>query len=82
MVVRNSGGVAGDETVFAYVEPDAASIATLPGGTPVERRRLFAFRRVHLAAGAAATTTATTATIFIIIMVIGMNVIIVMRIII
>ena len=44
---------------FAYVEPDAASLATLPSGTPIEKRRVFAFRRVHLAAGAAATLTFT-----------------------
>jgi hypothetical protein len=49
--------VAGDETVLAFVEPEYStqSLATLPRGTPVETRRLFAFRRVHLAAGAAAT---------------------------
>lgn len=49
--VTNTGKVAGDEVVFAFTKPAAASISTLAADAPVEKKRLFAFQRVHLKSG-------------------------------
>jgi hypothetical protein len=57
VVVTNTGKVAGDEVVLAFLKPQAHSFATLPAGTPVETKRLFGFQRVHLAPGASTTLT-------------------------
>ena len=48
--LRNTGGRAGDEVVFAFFRP---LDVRLPGGAPLVRKQLFGFRRVHLRAGAA-----------------------------
>lgn len=48
VTVTNTGKVTGDEVVFVYVKPQASSLATLPKGTPVEIKRLAAYKRVHL----------------------------------
>ena len=54
--VTNTGSVAGDEVVLAYVTPNAASLrASLGANVPVEKKRLFGFQRVTLAAGASTT---------------------------
>ena len=58
-VVTNTGSVAGDEVVLAFTVPKEA---TLRGGTlgytvPVEKKKLFGFKRVTLAPGASTTVT-------------------------
>ncbi|EGD75268.1 hypothetical protein PTSG_06921 [Salpingoeca rosetta] len=53
--VTNTGRVAGDEVVFAFMKPKAATITTLGSDTPVPIKVLFAFERVSLAAGASTT---------------------------
>jgi hypothetical protein len=57
--VTNTGTIAGDEVVFAFVKPKQASSSSSSAGmlTPVEAKRLFAFERVHLDAGASTTLT-------------------------
>jgi beta-glucosidase-like glycosyl hydrolase len=57
--VTNTGTIAGDEVVFAFVKPQQASSLSSSAGmlTPVEAKRLFAFERVHLDAGASTTLT-------------------------
>ena len=55
VTVTNTGRVAGDEVVLAFVKPLRSSLRTLPRGTPVELKRLFDWRRVNLAPGASAT---------------------------
>jgi beta-D-xylosidase 4 len=53
--VTNTGSVAGDEVVLAFVKPLHSTLRTLPHGTPIERRRLFGWRRVNLAPGGSVT---------------------------
>jgi len=53
--VTNTGGVFGDEVVMAFVAPVAASFRTHHQTTPIERKRLFGFKRIGLAPGASAT---------------------------
>jgi beta-glucosidase-like glycosyl hydrolase len=55
VIVKNTGKVAGDEVVLAYFKPSAMLPPTLALGTPVEKKRLFAFERIHLKAGASQT---------------------------
>ena len=55
VVVTNTGAVAGDEVVLAFMKPTASSLTTLGAGTPVEIKRLFDFQKVHLAPGASTT---------------------------
>jgi len=52
--VTNTGTVLGDEVVLAYITPNAASLraSTLGNHVPIEKKRLFGFQRVTLAAGA------------------------------
>lgn len=60
--VTNTGSVAGDEVVLAYVTPNVASLrASLGESVPVEKKRLFGFERVTLAAGASTTVSFTLA---------------------
>jgi hypothetical protein len=54
--VTNTGAVAGDEVVLAFFKPDADHTNT---GSPVPKKQLFDFKRVHLAAGASTTLTFT-----------------------
>merc|ERR1711865_1239400 len=54
--VTNTGKVAGDEVVFAYMKPTTAT-SDGNSNTPVENKRLFAFERVGLEAGASTTLT-------------------------
>eukprot|EP00912_Choanoflagellata_sp_UC4_P000531 UC4_evm3s330 len=53
-VVTNTGSVTGDEVVMAFIRPDPTSFQTL-GDTPIEKKRLFAFKRVTLKPGASTT---------------------------
>ena len=46
--MSNTGQVLGDEVVLAFVKPIANSLATLPTSTPVEKKRLFDFKRITL----------------------------------
>ena len=56
VTVKNTGTVAGDEVVFAYTKPKAATLrASLGESVPIEQKKLFGFQRVSLAAGASAT---------------------------
>lgn len=57
--VTNTGKVAGDEVVFGFFKPQRASLRTLSAETPVPSKQLFAFQRVHLAAGASTKVTLT-----------------------
>ena len=54
VVVTNTGDVAGDEVVLAFMKPTPNSITTL-GAAPVEFKRLFGFQKVNLAPGESTT---------------------------
>ena len=59
VVVKNTGATyAADEVVLAFMKPKASTIPSLAStGTPVVIKQLFAFEKVHLAAGASANLT-------------------------
>ena len=58
VTVTNVGSVAGDEVVLAYTTPKADTLrASLGAATPIEKKKLFGFERVTLAAGASTTVT-------------------------
>jgi hypothetical protein len=55
VVVQNTGKVAGDEVVLAYFKPSGTLPLGLLKGTPIEKKRLFAFERITLEPGASQT---------------------------
>lgn len=56
--VTNIGDVAGDEVVMAFTKPRADTLrASLGQHVPIEKKKLFAFQRVSLDAGASTTIT-------------------------
>ena len=53
VTVSNIGQVAGDEVVLAFTVPKAHTLrASLGDAVPIEKKKLFGFQRVSLAAGA------------------------------
>lgn len=49
--VSNIDGPDGDEVVFVFLIPHADTLRASLGDVPIERRRLVAFERVHVASG-------------------------------
>jgi len=57
VVVTNVGNVAGDEVVMAFTKPNATSfrLSGTIGDTPIEKKKLFGFKRISLQPGGSET---------------------------